>query len=468
MICIDLASIQPFLETPGSYQNGHHQPHCSTSSFGDVENDPSGFDTPMSGAVGIQMPHQNGEPVLPQGAAEEVCHGRWRASGLLSRKLVQLRWKLRWFSCWFAMSGALIYGIGKYICLPNKSSKNWWIPYWMSALWILNVQVLTLHLEVPSTYVNDAEQELQNYVEKFPAQMFKTQPAVGAPIWCLPDVETIRGWINTYSREGMNPVKLHKSQVFSGYQVIHSHSILHPLGTGCHCKRHQPFRYKAGRLMPWACDCCRGLRQATFHQRLEKRWWRCGDDGGVNWENLPLFIQTLLAAPFVSPSSAERQTATASCRNHGRSCAGPGIAITKKMSTRSHSRAARRLHVDKSTLSLWDWAENQGQICKNQGSNLYPYFPWFSMGASCHWDVPKPCASQNWSSLHVNCCRWNSGRGSWRMPELAASRCISTWLMRCTCFLRMQAPKDRFDVTLADSLCQDWATCQLNSFDTFQ
>jgi hypothetical protein len=24
----------------------------------------------------------------------------------------------------------------------------------------------------------------------------------------------------------MNPVKLHKSQVFSGYQVIHSHSIL--------------------------------------------------------------------------------------------------------------------------------------------------------------------------------------------------------------------------------------------------
>ena len=47
---------------------------------------------------------------------------------------------------------------------------------------MLNVQVLIFHLEVPSTYVNDAEQELQNYVEKFPAQMFKTQPAVGAPI----------------------------------------------------------------------------------------------------------------------------------------------------------------------------------------------------------------------------------------------------------------------------------------------
>lgn len=30
--------------------------------------------------------------------------------------------------------------------------------------------------------------------------------------------------------------------------------------------------------------------------------------------------------------------------NHGRSCAGPGIAITKKKSIRSHSRAARRLH----------------------------------------------------------------------------------------------------------------------------
>jgi hypothetical protein len=47
MICIDLASIKPFWETPGPYQNGHHQPHWSTSSFGDVENDPSGFDTPM-------------------------------------------------------------------------------------------------------------------------------------------------------------------------------------------------------------------------------------------------------------------------------------------------------------------------------------------------------------------------------------------------------------------------------------
>ena len=203
-------------------------------------------------------------------------------------------------------------------------------------------------------------------------------------------------------------------------------------------------------------DWCRGPSTAAVgcaRQLFIKDWRR--DDGGVEMmgasiEKIYLCLYRLCwrlhLCRFVSPSSAERQTATASCRNHGRSCAGPGIAITKKKSTRSHSRAARRLHVDKSTLSLWDWAENQGQICKNQGSNLYSYFPWFSMGASCHWDVPKPCASQNWSSLHVNCCRWNSGRGSWRMPELAASRCISTWLMRCTCFLRMQAPLSVCDI----------------------
>ena len=46
---------------------------------------------------------------------------------------------------------------------------------------MLTVQVLTLHFEVPSTYVDDAEQELQNYVEKCPTQMFKAEAICR---WC--------------------------------------------------------------------------------------------------------------------------------------------------------------------------------------------------------------------------------------------------------------------------------------------
>ena len=46
---------------------------------------------------------------------------------------------------------------------------------------MLTVQVLTLHFEFPSTYVDDAEQELQNYVEKCPTQIFKPEAICR---WC--------------------------------------------------------------------------------------------------------------------------------------------------------------------------------------------------------------------------------------------------------------------------------------------